>query len=379
MPKKTRPLPPIDSLHALAVASVNEEVERHVTSDLTHEEQQALADRIVDAAGEAMRRTIEEAGELIADATERNFPKVLQRRRRMQRGFERRLRSLWGEALDYLEGTLAAFLEFGEHYFREINRPDTQPTTEVAWALAPLHARACRIGLEILTLLKAGLADGAHARWRTLHEIAIVTLVLQEGGDELAERYRLHKRVADWKVAKNVEEHVHLLGWEPTPPEEMAALKARVDELRAHYGSAFAGDYGWACGFKGLRNPDIGELEAAVEASRWRPIAKWANDSIHSGPRGLFLLGDADEGLLRSGILAAGASNRGLDDPGQNTALALELIASALAADRPTGDRAAMLNGLSVLTLRAQRAFIAAGEELSARVEAEEAEETENV
>lgn len=376
MPRKPRRLPPIDPLQALAEESVNQAIGRHITREMSAEQQRVIADRIVDAAGEAMRRTIRETGDEIADATERNFPHALKRRRRQQRGFERRLRVIWGEALDYFEGVLAAFLEFGQHYYQEINRPDTQPTSELAWALSRLHARACRVGLEIHTLLSAGLADGAHARWRTLHELAVVALVLEEGGSEFAQRYLEHWHVANWLVAKNLQEHVHLLGWEPSPAEEMAALKAQVDELVAKYGPAYRGDYGWAVGFKGLANPTIGELEKAVDAARWRPIAKWANDAVHSGPRGLSLLGQDDD-LLDSGVLAAGASNIGLEEPGQNSLLALEMIASTLAGDRPTGIRAAMLGSFSVLTSRAQRAFLAAGEELRARIEAEDAVEVE--
>jgi len=37
-----------------------------------------------------------------------------------------------------------------------------------------------------------GPADGAMARWRTLHEINVVITLIAEHGDELAERYLAH-------------------------------------------------------------------------------------------------------------------------------------------------------------------------------------------
>ena len=52
-----------------------------------------------------------------------------------------------------------------------------------------MHARACRTGYEILTLLDAGLASAAHARWRSLHEVAAVAFFVKEHGPETAERY----------------------------------------------------------------------------------------------------------------------------------------------------------------------------------------------
>ncbi|WP_217430933.1 DUF5677 domain-containing protein [Sphingomonas bacterium] len=49
-----------------------------------------------------------------------------------------------------------------------------------------LHARACQVVFEIITLMENGLADGAMARWRTLHEITVVATILAEHGEELA-------------------------------------------------------------------------------------------------------------------------------------------------------------------------------------------------
>ena len=60
-------------------------------------------------------------------------------------------------------------------------------------ALADLHARACRTALDVFHLLESGLAAGAMARCRTLHELAVISMVLREysshEGHGLAERF----------------------------------------------------------------------------------------------------------------------------------------------------------------------------------------------
>ena len=53
---------------------------------------------------------------------------------------------------------------------------------QVFFVLWRLHARSCQITMEILALLKSGFADGAHARWRTLHEIAVTALFIKQQG-----------------------------------------------------------------------------------------------------------------------------------------------------------------------------------------------------
>jgi hypothetical protein len=360
--KKKSP-PPVDflgeSLNEMVMAALSE----RITEGVPPTEWDTIADGILTRMEKALPETIRASAVDMADSLDAATPKLLTHRRKQQREFEGRLRSLWGTGLDRLEAVLHGFLEIGQLFQQEGTRPDVPPPGPLFSALTQLHARACRVGLEILTLLEAGLADGAHARWRTLHEIAVVSLVLQESGDEMALRYLEHERVMRWKAAANFEKYVHLLGWEPTPPEELVKLKAHSDELIERYGRTFKSDYGWASGVNGNPQPNMPDLEAAASVSGWRPFAKWANDPVHAGPRGLISLGlSPDKG--RPSILLAGASNAGLADPGQHTALTLVLIAAALLGDRPTLDRAAMVGALDEMAHRTQEAFMVAHSEL---------------
>jgi len=49
-------------------------------------------------------------------------------------------------------------------------------------ALVRLQAGAARVAGEIYALLLSGYASGAHARWRTLHEIAVTALFIAQRG-----------------------------------------------------------------------------------------------------------------------------------------------------------------------------------------------------
>ena len=54
---------------------------------------------------------------------------------------------------------------------------------------------------EIICLLENGFADGAMARWRTLHEIAIVAIVLSKHGEDIAQGYLDHQAVESKRAA----------------------------------------------------------------------------------------------------------------------------------------------------------------------------------
>jgi len=70
-----------------------------------------------------------------------------------------------------------------------------------------LHIRACQVTNEIIILLENGYADGAMARWRTLHEIATVAAVIAKFGDELAERY-VHYQIVESTKALTAYEQI---------------------------------------------------------------------------------------------------------------------------------------------------------------------------
>ncbi len=83
----------------------------------------------------------------------------------------------------------------------DFNDDDAKEGDFVFDVVIRLHARACQIASEVLKLLKSGFADGAHARWRSLHEVAVVALFIHKHGNDVAEKYLLHDVVESYRAA----------------------------------------------------------------------------------------------------------------------------------------------------------------------------------
>ncbi|WP_271518459.1 DUF5677 domain-containing protein [Bradyrhizobium sp. CCBAU 53380] len=201
--------------------------------------------------------------------------------------------------------------------------------------LIRLHARACQIAEEIVCLLEGGFADGAMARWRTLHEIAAVSSLIREHGDELAERYIEHDGIETARAARQYQKYHERLGLEAIAADEIQEIEARAKALKVKYGKEFGSSNGWAAKHIGVAEPKIDQLIAAAKLDHLLPYYKMASHNVHANPRGVFFrLGITSE----SEILVAGPSNAGLTDPGHNTAISLMQITSTVALHEPTLD-----------------------------------------
>src|ERR1039458_2598896 len=75
--------------------------------------------------------------------------------------------------------------------------------------------RSCQVTDEIICLLENGFADGAMARWRTLHEIGVVAAVISKHGEEIAKRYVAHQAVESERAMKKYQSCYQQLGYKP--------------------------------------------------------------------------------------------------------------------------------------------------------------------
>ena len=109
--------------------------------------------------------------------------------------FRKRMEGRWGKPL----GQLRMLLTMSREWCQEINVRESHrrkhKNSRSRKLLIRLLVRACQVTDEILCLLENGFADGAMARWRTLHEIAVVAAVILQHGDDIAERYIDHQAV----------------------------------------------------------------------------------------------------------------------------------------------------------------------------------------
>ena len=240
------------------------------------------------------------------------------------------LDSKWGDAIDSLHMLLTLSRELGEITFKRYRKSRSRRKANLREALIRLQARACQVATEIMTLMENGLADGAMARWRTLHEIRIVATFISDTGEEIAERYLDHEAVEAKRAMDAYEQCYKSLGYKPYSKKETKLVLKSYSDVIGKYGKEFASPYGWASHQLGMSRPTFADLEHAVGSAMMRSEYKMASYNIHATTKGIFFrLGSFED----PSIVMAGASDAGIDEPGQNTAITLAQI-SILLCDR---------------------------------------------
>jgi hypothetical protein len=314
-----------------------------------------------------IEKTTDRFAELILKSVESNLDSIVTKRRADTREFHDRLRQRWKKPIDLLEVFIQMCYEAGAELNNEYRSAAAASNDYLFDVLTKLHARACQITYEVLCLLKAGLADGAHARWRTLHEIAVDAYFVKEHGLDVAKRYLLHDTIAIYKDALAYQEHCRRLGYEPLTDREFKVVETRYRQMRETYGSEFAEDYGWVPN-NILSKRDFAHMEKHVKLDYLRPYYRMASKNVHSGSKGIkfklgLMLGGRDESTL-----IAGPSNYGLADPGQAAAISLHQITICLLSTRTTLERLSVMKALQKLVEQLNPAFV----EVQAQIEREE-------
>lgn len=129
----------------------------------------------------------------------------------------------------------------------------------------------------------------------------------------------------------------------------------------ARYGAEFARGYGWAAKHLDHKNPTFVELQQAAGRSKMRSHYKLASHNVHAGVKGItFKHGSLNDPRQ----LIAGASNAGLHEPGQNTAITLAQITIPLMVHRPQLDEIVAMRILMSLQDEAVAAFIKVSRQL---------------
>ncbi len=169
-------------------------------------------------------------------------------------------------------------------YYKIFTTPEDQIKLDT---LIANHVRACQVANEIKVLVINGFADGAHARWRTLHEICITFLYLYDADYETIEMYNDYETIESWKKAKEYREGYQRLNWEPLEETEWESLETERKRLIEKYGKEYSESYGWTMkGLpKGKRN--IRELEQLVDKDYLRTIYAWSSENVHAGVSGI--------------------------------------------------------------------------------------------
>ena len=165
---------------------------------------------------------------MLASIKKDAFSGNLENAREDRRKFEERLSKHWGKPLELLELFIILATEAGADFNSYFRNDAVKSGDAVFEALTRLHARACQVSSAILILLKSGYADDAHARWRSLHEIAVVSSFISQHGQKLAERYLLHELIQQYKLASEHQKFQNRINEDPISQEELDNLKIRT-------------------------------------------------------------------------------------------------------------------------------------------------------
>ena len=268
--------------------------------------------------------------------------------------FRCNLRARWGKGFDALRMLIELSRDIGTDFHRRASCSRSRRRAHLNKALSHLHVRAIQIASEIMVLMENGYADGAMARWRTLHEVACVAMVLDDGSEALAERYLAHEIVEAKKGLWQYQQCHTRLGYAPIAKRAAARIEKDYADAIRRYGKEFGGDYGWVAAHLGNPKPNFSNIENAAGLAMMRSHYKMASHNVHASSKGIvYRLGSLD----RRYAVIAGASNVGFVEPGQNLALSLLHITMLLLPTSWMLDKIAQLMALNKLHDRIPRAL----------------------
>jgi len=328
-------------------------------------EEDITEDDIVHATSEVINSIGEDMYQQVRDDDE-----GLRRLNETKTEFECGIEQRWGESLDLLERFITWSQETGEAINSEHRLQAAQEQDFVFDALTRLHARAVQVAMEIHHLLKGGFADGAFARWRSLHELSITTFFIKQTGIDTAERFLHYQYLWEYYFAKTYQDHAEDLGEQEIEDEMIASLEEGKNELVDRFGSDFDDNgygTGWAAdAYDGGGGPSIRDLQDAVNLGHYQPYYRLASESVHGGSKGtLDRLGLLDiPDVEQPDFLLAGPSNAGLSRPGQLTAISLAQITFAFINYQSSTEHVAEMKGMEHLVDDITESFAEVAEKL---------------
>jgi hypothetical protein len=298
---------------------------------------------------------ISESARLIIKTLKSRAKSMLRWRRSNIRKFEKRTRKRWKRAIDLFEMYLVIAFEAGEDFTQEFYEEAIEKDGFVFAALTRLHARSCQVGFEILELMKHGYADAAQARWRTLHEIAVVALIIADNEEEVAERYFIHDIVESYMAMKQYQKYYSDLGEEKLDEKELKEIEEEYECIIDSFGKNFGRQYGWAADVIGIKDVKFVDLEKKAGLEHFRPYYRMASHPVHANVKGiLFKVGLPEE---EYGAWIAGPTNYGFLDPARGAAISIAQVTMALLRTRPNIDRLVVMSVLKELMFEIAEEF----------------------
>jgi Family of unknown function (DUF5677) len=298
--------------------------------------------------------------ESILQALDERMVEMIDDQNEFHNGFAKNIQSIWGVPLGLLQGLIVIADESAQYF--SSRKDECLEVSLVQDLLVRIHAKSVQVAKEIFTLLRNGFSDGAQARWRTLHELAVISAFISEHGEEVAKRYISHEAVDTYKAAVQYNEYYPRLGAEPISEEDLEIMRKDYETLLVQYGQNFKHDYGWAAGALALNRPTFRDIEVSIELDHLRPYYKAASANIHGNPAGVF----QSLGLFpEEDIILSGPSTIGLTRPAQFTATSLNIITTTMLVHGANVDSIVISKAIAKYGRKVEYAFNAIEEEMS--------------
>jgi hypothetical protein len=296
---------------------------------------------------EAVPKVIEQIAPQIEEDLRRTSPGMLRWRRSGRAQSRKAIDASWGEVFDLLDIVHHACFEIGATVRHLGPERDGDHRFE---ALTFLHARACTVASEIDALLRAGYPSGARARWRTLHELAVISSLLGDGDDELSERYLAHTVVAEYKDALDHESTRDRTGLPAYDPADLESLRKSYEAGLERFGKSFKHDWAWAAPTAGIEQPNFRQLEELAGLEHLRTWYRSASHLTHAGSRGT---ADVVTPVPGGHVLLTGPTNAELSGPAHSTVISLmQVTVTAAFNARPESEpHPAFLAGIRAIQL----------------------------
>lgn len=295
-------------------------------------EQLGLSDHKADELTEGL---VSEANEFLFSVLMADAPEMLKKEREYQSGFEERNKKRWKEPLDLLRTLWVCCQEIGQSHAHAGPR-DGNPI--VFDTLARLHPRALLVASEVLCLIEGGFADGALSRWRSLHELVVVSMFIAKHGDKAATSYRLSLSFHRARAARQYNEYASRANLMPIDDDDIRKIEAEREAAEKALGRHLRNDWDWAANHLVGQPANFASLERDVQLDHWRPRYKWACQHVHAGffeNHKLLGMSEAKEVMF-----LVGPSNSGMVDPLHMTAISLyQMTVNFLFYPEPNLDR----------------------------------------
>ncbi|MDK2644601.1 DUF5677 domain-containing protein [Vibrio vulnificus] len=286
-----------------------------------------------------------------------------------RREFESRNVDKWEQAFSLFDSYIQLAFEVVSEY-RKHNEASAEKAEDHQFiALIQLHAKAILVARETQALVSAGFADGALARWRTSHELAVCARAIALS-KESGFRFLLSEHVKNANGMRCFEEYHQRLNHAPFTKEMRDLNLLREAEALAILGKDYdrKGDYEWARplandnGIPKKKRISLKTLEELVGLDHYRPYFSWACEKNHAPSK----VNYANLGTScneQNPLFLVGASSFGHLEPIDCTVLSLLFTTIACLTPYPSVDTIVFNHVLADFAAQVSQACIAVEKE----------------